>query len=277
MQRRNSTTWAAAAVMPLLITSAATAADIKIEPRLATGVSYYNLDLDGEVLVGTDRIDDVEFNDWLFFVGGGTTVAFDRFFVDIYGQYSFSGRDDLALDVEAGGIAVDDVAQTVDFDRFETTIAAGYRITDRFAAYVGYRYADVDFEGSGSTAGIGVNFDADLKQHGPLIGVGYAVPQTVLGGTLVLNAAVTLLDGDLEAQIDAPAPLADVAFDIDGDAIGLNGGVGWTVPLDGGLRLVLGGDISSYDFEDDGEATDFSELIARLRAELRYSFDTLTY
>lgn len=250
------------------------ASEISIEPRLSSGVSYYNLDLDGRVIVAEDSIDDIEFNDLLLFIGGGTTISYDRFFIDLSGQYSFSGEDDVNLDVVSGGLAVDNLTQEVDFDRLETAIAIGYRVTDQFAAYVGYRYADVEFDGAGSLDGIGIDFSIEFQQYGPLIGASYVIPKTILNGALVANGAITFLEGDLDNELDVPAPLDDIAFDIEGDAVGLNAGVSWATPLSNRLKLVVGGDISSYRFKDDDDETDFDELIARLRAELRYSFDT---
>lgn len=273
MSKKTSVKPLALLAIPVLISTPALAADVRIEPRLSTGVSYYNLDLDGRVVVGEDSVDDIEFSDWLLFIGGGATIAIDRFFIDFSGQYSFSGEDELGLDVESGGVAVDNLAQDVDFDRLETAVTVGYRITDRFAGYVGYRYADVDFDGSGSLGGVGVDFSTDFEQRGPLIGASYIIPKTILNGALVANAAVTFLDGELENALDAPAPIGDVAFDIEGDAVGVNGGLSWATPLSDRLRLVIGGDVSSYSFKDDGDETDFEELIARVRAEVRYSFD----
>ncbi|MGI9418902.1 MAG: hypothetical protein ACR2RA_13805 [Geminicoccaceae bacterium] len=273
MRVRKSAMLPLLSVLPVLSALPAAAADITIEPRISSGVSYYNLDLDGRVVVGDNSVDDIEFNDWLLFVGGGATIAFDRFFVDVSGQYSFSGQDNLGLDVEAGGVAVNDLAQDVDFDRIETAISIGYRATDNFAGYVGFRYANVDFDGSGTLGGVGVDFSTDFEQWGPLVGASYIIPKTIFNGALVVNGAVTFLNGELENELDAPAPIGDVAFDIDGDAIGLNGGVSWATPLTDQLRLVIGGDISNYDFQDDGDETDFEELIARICAELRYSFD----
>ncbi|MGI9508423.1 MAG: hypothetical protein ACR2QJ_03625 [Geminicoccaceae bacterium] len=257
--------------------TASAIAEATIEPRLSGGTSYYDLDLDGEVTVGDDSVDDIEFDDWLYFVGGGVTISFDRFFIDFSGQYSFDGDEDLNLDVVSGGVVVNDLAQDVDFDRFEAGIAVGYRITDHFAGYIGYRYADVDFDGSGSLGAVGVDFSTDFEQHGPLIGASYAIPKTILNGTLVLNGAVTYLNGDLENELDADAGIDDVSFDIDGDAIGFNGGLSWAAPISEQAKFVLGGDVSSYQFDDDDDETDFDELIVRLRAEVRYSFDTSTF
>jgi len=89
----------------------------------------------------------------------------------------------------------------------------------------------------------------------------------------VANVAVAYLDGELENRLDVSAPLDDVAFDIDGDAIGFNAGASWVKPLTKRLKLVIGADVSRYSFKDDDDETDFDELITRLRTELRYSFD----
>lgn len=256
-----------------LLTTSAHAAELDIEPRLTTGLSYYNLDLKGEVVVNGDAVNNVQFSDWLYFFGGGATFSRNRFFLDLYGQYSFDGRDTLGLDVISGGIAVNDLAQSVDFDRIETAATVGYRITDQFAGYVGYRYADADFRGSGSLGGIAANFSTDFKQKGPFIGAAYAIPKTFFNGAFVANAAVTFLDGDLTNRLEASAPLNDVAFDINGNAVGVNGGASWVTPLTGQLKLALGADVSYYSFKDDNDQSDFDELITRLRAELRYDFD----
>ncbi|MGI9488835.1 MAG: hypothetical protein ACR2RF_23700 [Geminicoccaceae bacterium] len=260
-------------VLSSFAAASTSAGEITIEPRLSSGVSYYNLDLDGRVIVAEDSIDNIEFNDWLLFIGGGTTISYDRFFVDLSGQYSFSGEDNVGLDVVSGELAVENLSQEVDFDRLETAIAIGYRVTDQFAAYVGYRYADVEFDGTGSLDGIGVDFSIDFQQRGPLIGASYVIPKTILNGALVANGAITFLEGDLDNELDVPAPLDNVNFDIEGDAVGLNAGVSWATPLSNRLKLVVGGDVSSYRFEDDDDETDFDELIVRLRAELRYGFD----
>lgn len=264
-----------AGVLSIIAMSLATpsvAAELTVEPRLAAGASYYNLDVDGEISISNDSVDNVEFSDWLYLVGGGLTFSYDRFFVDLYGQYSFDGEDDLDLDVVAGGIAAN-LAQDVDFDRTETALTVGYRITDQFATFVGFRYADVNFDGSGSLGGISANFSTDFNQQGPFIGAGYVVPKTVFNGTFVANAAVAYLDGDLKNKLEVSAQVDDVEFDIDGTAIGINAGASWVTPLTSQLKLVIGADVAQYSFKDDDDQTDFDELITRFRTELRYSFN----
>lgn len=262
----------ALATLALLLTAPAAAADLTVEPRLAAGLSYYKLDLDGEIAVGDNSIDNVEFSDWMYLVGGGLTFSYDRFFMDLYGQYSFLGEDTLNLDVVAGGVAAS-LAQDVDFDRTETALTVGYRVTDQFATFVGFRYADVNFDGSGNLGVVAADFSTDFKQKGPFIGVGYAIPKTVFDGAFVANAAVAYLDGDLENKLETNALVNDIETDIDGKAIGINAGASWVTPLTSQLKLVLGADVAQYSFKDDDDQTDFDELITRFRTELRYSFN----
>lgn len=244
------------------------AAELSIEPRLAAGASYYNLDIDS-VEIGNTSIDRIEFSDWLYLVGGGLTFSYDRFFVDLYGQYGFDGDDDLDLAVNDGS-ATQNLAQDVEFDRVETAVTAGYRVTDQLAAFVGIRYADVDFDGSGSNGGINSNLSVDFEQTGPFIGAGYVIPKTVFNGAFVANAAVAYLDGDLEADLDSVGTANDIAVDIDGDALGINAGASWVTPLTSQLKLVIGADVAYYNYG----GADIEETITRLRTELRYSFDS---
>ena len=261
----------APAALILLLSVPGGAEEATVEPRLAAGVSYYELDVDGEVVAGNNSVDNIEFSDWMYLVGGGLTLSYDRVFVDLYGQYSFDGDDDLDLDVVAGGLSAN-LAQDVEFDRVETALTVGYRITDQLAAFVGYRYADVNFDGSGSLGVVSADFSTDFKQKGPFIGAGYVIPKTVFGGAFVANAAVAYLDGDLENRLDTNIQVDNVEFDIEGDAIGVNAGASWVRPLTSQLKLVLGADVAQYSFEDDDDRTDFDERITRFRTELRYSF-----
>jgi hypothetical protein len=255
----------------VLLATPSVAAELTVEPRLAAGVSYYELDIDGEVVAGNNSVDNIEFSDWMYLVGGGLTLSYDRVFVDLYGQYSFDGDDDLDLDVVAGGLSAN-LAQDVEFDRVETALTVGYRITDQLATFVGYRYADVNFDGSGSLGVVSADFSTDFKQKGPFIGAGYVIPKTIFGGVFVANAAVAYLDGDLENRLDTSVQVDNVEFDINGDAIGINAGASWVTPLTDQLKLVLGADVAQYSFKDDDDRTDFDELITRFRTELRYSF-----
>ena len=100
--------------------------------------------------------------------------------------------------------------------------------------------------------------------------MGYVTPNALFGGSLVVNAALTYLDGELESEVDADVAAANQDIDVDGTTIGLNGGVSWAKLLAQDLRLVLGTDFSRYPFDDDD--ADIDETIIRLRTALRYSF-----
>jgi len=252
-----------------LLSSQLAAAELNVESRLAAGVSYYNLDLDGAIVVGDDSLDDVDYSDWLYVVGGGLTFAYDRFFIDLYGQYSFNGNGEVDLDIVVGDVAIDDLAQDVEFNRIETALTVGYRVTDQFAAFVGFRYADVNFDSGSSLGAVAADFSTDFNQKGPFVGASYVVPAPVLKGAFVVNAAVAYLDGDLESELDVSAPFDDVVFDADGDAIGINAGASWVTSLTNEINLSIGADVSLFNFDDE---TDVDESITRLRTELRYSF-----
>ncbi len=271
--RRSKRQMSATFVMIMTFATPLAAAELSVEPRLAAGASYYNLDIDGAVVVGDDSVDNVEFSDFLYLVGGGLTLSKDRFFIDFYGQYSFDGEDELDLDAVVGGVEANNVVQDVEFDRFETALTVGYRITDQFAAFIGFRYADVDFDGSGSLGAVSVDLSTELNQKGPFFGVGYVVPTTIFNGAFVGNAAVAYLDGDLDNEIESSALSNDASFDVDGTAIGFNVGASWVTPLSDQLKLVVGADVAQYRFKDDDDETDFDELITRIRTELRYTFD----
>lgn len=267
-----SLSWISGFVLGSLLATPLAAAELTVEPRLTAGISFYNLDLDDELVVDNDVVDDVEYSDLLYVFGGGLTFVVNRFFVDVYGQYSFDGDENLDLDVVAGGAAINGLAQDVDFERVETALTVGYRVTDQFATFIGFRYADVDFDGSGLINNVNADFSTEFSQKGPFIGASYVVPKPIFRGSVVVNAAVAYLDGDLEAELSSDALADEVNFDVDGDAVGVNAGINWVAPLTNRLKLAIGADVSQYSFKDDDNETDFDELITRLRTEIRYSF-----
>ncbi len=252
--------------------TAATAAEWQIEPRLSTGVAYYNLDVTGAFVVRGDRVEGVEFSDLLYLFGGGATISRGRFFVDLAGQYAFGGNDNLDVPVESANPAVDSLIQEVDFDRVETLFSVGYRLTNELAAFGGFRYANVTFNGDGTLGPIPADFDTRFQQYGPFIGAGYAFPVPSLNSSLVLNGAVAYLRGRLNNELDPLVPASNIKFTTEGDAVGLNGGASWVAKLSNQINLVVGADVSRYDFNDDADLTDFNETVARLRAEVRYRF-----
>ena len=246
--------------------------EIVIEPRFSTGLSAYDLDVDNLLSADGDDVLGVDFSDTLVFVGGGLTLNYERFFIDFSGQYSFDGEDDLnaAIVLDDGtSIALD---QDVDFDRFESLATAGYRVTNDLAAFIGIRYAEVNFNGSGTLGGVDTDFSTTLTQIGPVLGAGYASPKPLLGGTLVVNTALTYLDGDLNNEVDTNAPFEDSDINVDGTSLGLNGGISWARSIIDDLRLIFGVDFSRYSFDDKDDEADFDEIITRLRTEVRYSF-----
>ncbi len=248
---------------------------LQLEPRLATGLSYYEFEVDGQIQANNFVVDDVEFDDVLYVVGGGLTAKYEKMFLDVYGQASLAGSDDVDLDVRVDDQPLPTESQDVDFDRYEILVTLGYQWTDRFALFAGYKYADVEFDGNGTAAGVRAKLKTDFTQHGGFVGGGYAIPiGGIFNSALVFNGAVTFLAGDVDNRIVARPLVDNTSFDIDGDAIGFNGGVNWVAGIADNTKLVVGADASRYDFDADSGNPDFKETIARFRVELRYNFDT---
>lgn len=247
---------------------------LQLEPRLATGLSYYELELDGDIEANGAVVNGVKFNDYLYLAGVGLTAKYGKMFFDVYGQASLDGNEDISLDIDSPNQSIQGISQDVDFDRYEVLATLGYQFTNRFALFAGYKYADVEFDGNGSLSGVSAEFTTDFEQHGGFVGSGYALPAGVLDSVFVFNTAVSYLFGNVDNKF-AARPLVDsIDFEIDGKAIGFNGGVNWVAPITDQLKLVIGADASRYSFDDDKNNTDFDETIARFRSELRYSFDT---
>jgi hypothetical protein len=101
--------------------------------------------------------------------GGGATVFLEHFFIDGYAQqafeasgdtsqvidesFSFSGElplNGLSVPVGLTGVQRTNQRFNVDIDRTEWSIALGYAITERFAAYAGYKNAETTFEQKGA-------------------------------------------------------------------------------------------------------------------------------
>ncbi len=263
--------WAAAGAALVLSTGGLQAAELILEPRIGAGVGFYEFELDGAIDLGGAVVDGLEFDDTIALAGAGLGASYGRLFVDLYGQLGIGGDDRLDLDTTiAGSTAPFTVTQDTDFDRIETLATLGYQLTDQVALFGGFRYAKASWDGRGTVGGGPAGFSADFEQYGPFVGTGLALPVPAWGGALVGNAALAYLRGEVDVDFAAPTLTGSDRFT--GDTWGYNLGAGWVAQLSPGFKAVLGVDVSRYDFEDDNRASDFTEMVTRLRAELRYSF-----
>jgi hypothetical protein len=127
-------------------------ADVTVTPRIGAGISYYEFELDGDIVLDSVVVDGLDFEDTVYNAGAGVTLQNGRFFVDVYGQAGFGGDDSLDLDVLNQPVVVTTEA---DFRRYETLFSHCYQYTDYLAGFAGFRYAFADWEGDGNVVGVG--------------------------------------------------------------------------------------------------------------------------
>lgn len=283
----------------LLAPRPAAALDLAVQPRLNTGLMYYDFeqeDLFRLVQLGDDIAvirpfgpsSGISFSDTMPFIGGGATVFFDRFFVDAYVQKAFDGEDEDTQERITIFPSNEFLSNRIsrEWDRHEYSISAGYAVTDNFALFVGYKRSDTEFDEMNVLTNRGTGevntFDSNLdyEQDGPFIGgnYGWRIRET---GTLALNLGVAFVDGEIKTT----SPGGDTPK-ITGDTVGLTVGLSWTAPLPilENFNYTVGVDGYNYDFEaDEVDATDdaafqgadFSETVIRATAGVSYAFDFL--
>ena len=258
----------------LLSSGNSNAAEITIQPRLEAGVMYYQFDREDQlelvedVITGEERLGGdpgFEVENALPFVGGGLTLDYDRFFLDVSGQITTEGNDDFSQPISlplAGEQETFIVGFDSEFDHREAAATLGYRLTDAHTVIGGYRYANVEFE---NTNELDTVAKEEYTYHGPFIGVSYKLPVEKFGGGLQFTTAVTYLVADAEIAIngrDLPG---------EGESIGFNVAAIWFGQITENLGYTIGADATRYDFEGDNVA-DFKETSYRLRASLGYAF-----
>ncbi len=221
------------------------------------------------------------FHDTMPFVGGGGTLFYGRFYVDLYAQKAFDGEDEDTLDqIGRGGEAQftsNDVRR--DWDREEYSISFGYAVTDNFSFFAGYRRSDTDFDEQnvldlrneameirtfGSTL--------DYEQDGPFVGGKYGWRIGDIG-TIALHLGVAFLEGEIGQEVEG-----EPAGDFAGDTVGTTAGLSWTAPLPvlENLNYSIGVDGYQFNYDADSELNpDFSETVVRGTAGITYAFDFL--
>lgn len=298
-----------------------------VVPRLSTGVMFYDFQLDDTVaappavLGGFQASGDGSFSvdDQLYFGGGGVTATFGRFFIDAGGLMTTEGESgtpgqtasvtNVPLGLGAATVLGNGILSSQNgeahFDRKEIAAVLGYSVTDTLKIFVGYKYAETDFDinydstanlslllpggALGTFTGSGKSSNkSKFEQYGPFIGAGYSVPMENFHGAFLINTAVSYLSADvsqkLRSNIDGTFTVAGVARPTDpiatssrgkgsGTSLGINTGIGWSgrVPSTG-IGYLLGADGSFYNFEADDSDSDFREITWRLRFELSHAF-----
>jgi hypothetical protein len=224
--------------------SSAKAADLLFQPRVETGVMSYSfeseavsdtsLSLPVPLNTGNNYAQqDFKFSDTLPFVGVGGTLFLKHFFLDVSGQSAFNGQDSAtiaysgynteSIDYEnfyanTAYIAAEPGYQAR-FDRKEMAISLGHAFGRHFSMFVGYKWAETDFNTTyqGPLSVVSYNSDPDIdgtgggrvwgevdyrfKYEGPFIGAvqGWEIGRDrFYGGTLTASLALAYLKGEVE-------------------------------------------------------------------------------
>ena len=222
------------ATIILIVPQLVSAFEFTIQPRVKTGLMYYEYSQDALITPARDpeglfpnTASDLEYNDWLPFVGGGLSVFFNRFFIDFSIQHAFNGDDSDSFRnssfLTAGAfipndsVLITDTDQDADIKRTEGAISLGYRITDNIALFAGWLKAetkfDTDLEGDISTIQTANrapipfltgtytgDLDQDFDYDGPFVGVNLTMPiqMGIFEGALSGNASLAFLDGEVD-------------------------------------------------------------------------------
>jgi hypothetical protein len=218
----------------LIIPQLVSAFEVTVQPRVKTGVMYYEYKQDAFQSPPRDpdglfpnTASDLKYEDWLPFVGGGLSLFFNRFFIDFSIQHAFNGSDSdnfrnsaylTAGDfIPSDSVLTTNTNQDADIKRTEGAISLGYRITDNIALFAGWLKAktkfDTDLKGdiatfrtdnletipflTGTYTG---DLDQKFKYDGPFVGANLSMPIQLgfLEGALSGNASLAFLDGEVD-------------------------------------------------------------------------------
>lgn len=227
------------------------AVDWSVTARAETGFQFYDFQQSPVVertsfssgnSVGyqTATISSREYKDTMPILGAGLSVVADRFFFDATVQGTFDGSDsDSYADSNTiptspfdFGVNLTNLGNTdADFDRLEYAFSVGYGVTQSFAVYAGWKWAETEFEeerrgnfqlNAELSDPFPFNFlryegdwqdkvEYDFKQDGPFLGAAYNWGfDGKLKGALTVNAALAFLDGEFEDVKQSPTTLSNV-------------------------------------------------------------------
>lgn len=231
----------------LLLGATAAQAELGITPRVNLGMMNYSYKLTLNSGTWHKAVDTVGI------LGIGATMAFDRFFVDVYAQQSADGEDTYNYDLDIPHVFNNDM----EFDREDYAIAVGYAVTQNLSFFGGYKWGTTNFtEGFNPAQASPGNqyvqrFETEFEENGPFIGAALGWP--VGKGLISLNIAVAMLDADnqqiLTEEDGIPRNQEFVTFT--GDSTGVNIGISWRAPITDNLSYSLSMDGYHYAFDVD--------------------------
>jgi hypothetical protein len=248
-------------------------ADFNFEPRIITGIMYYQYD------ERYRNSDDVEWSDNMPFLGIGGRLGLNNFSVNGYAQWSDTGVDSF--------YGVDDSFErdhNANFSRQDYAINLSYSIDRLFnrhlgllSVFIGYKVGRTRIGGTrryflvNQENRIRFNEETDIKTKGPTIGIAYGWPigeSSVLG----IKVARAMLEGDYDSNLQT------VTIKPHGWTFGLN----WSAPITNRLTYRLSLDGYSYPMSVEvstgpeqlySSIYEIEETVVSFKASLSYMFD----
>jgi hypothetical protein len=199
--------------------------------------------------------------------GLGVTVAIGRFFGDIYYQSmlnetAYSSGEQLD-ESDPNYPPLLDQWGDVDAQHSDWAFSLGYRVTDQWSIFAGYKSGKTDWDQSVRTSEVPDfliqegSFAVKFEQDGPFLGTSYSF--LIGSGALTIKAAYAYLDGSYASNYNGvcipcgvdPVPVRQ-NFSWDGDSDAFSFGVSWTQPLMDNLGLSVGANYHRYKFDASG-------------------------
>lgn len=213
----------------------------------------------------------------VYALGFGSTYYVDRFFVD--GYISTTTEDSFNLDASTNssfipGAPAVSFQESFDASRTDAAVAAGYAVSDRVSAFVGYKVSSAE-----ATSTFGSGSRVKVKHNGFFLGGTYAIPFESKGA-LVFNMALADLNGDFLVDITTTDATLDSIINIDADSesLGLSYGIKWKAPLNEFLNYAIQLNGYEYDFEDVTDRTrgpvgNYGDSLLGVSFSISHNFD----
>ncbi len=173
-------------------------------------------------------------------------ASYDRFYATL--SYADSLADEKISEEEDIG----------DASRQDIDLSLGYRLTDNWSLFVGYKDSETDVDFVSREGGF--KRDESYQQDGFFLGASYSI-DFASAGTLSLNVAYAELDSDNRFAADIEdedeegedseegrPEFDDLSGSVSGDVDGLSYGISWQMPL--GEEMAFSANFKVNDYEE---------------------------
>lgn len=192
----------------------------------------------------------INFESTMPILGVGATLVYKRFFLDGYVQKTSTAKDKATDTYDLPSSGTKKTATTdadYEFEREDYSASLGYRVTDRFIVFGGYRSGQTSYDEKATSFtsdpkdGKRVSSTSrEFKAQGPFVGLSYSYPVSERG-QLGFNVGYAKLDGEYtQTEADTPA----------NSTSGLTYGINWKGSLYKNLSYGLSLDKYDYEFSE---------------------------